>query len=163
MTINQVIRLLQRSVPNEECTSAALARLEAVIEPIDWPTPETSYDDDLLTSATMLFLQPARAVRAKHALRIALGGEKFELLVGFLTFVRSAHTALLPASRLRSQFTSSFTNMTMLEPWCLTVTFLIFVSRSRLHPAVPIGHGRLSSMPIRSQSPLTWQFRSHLS
>src|ERR1700689_4550648 len=91
MTINQVIRLLQRSVPNEECTSAALARLEAVIAPIDWPTPETSYDDDLLTAATMLFLQPARAVRAKHALRIALGGEKFELFVGFLTFVRSAH------------------------------------------------------------------------
>ena len=29
--------------------------------------------------------------RAKHALRTALGGEKFELLVGFLTFIRSAH------------------------------------------------------------------------
>lgn len=91
MTINQVIRLLQRSVPTEEHTSAALARLEAITEPIDWPSPETSYDDDLLTSATLLFLQPARAVRAKHALRIALGGEKFELLVGFLTFIRSAH------------------------------------------------------------------------
>jgi two-component sensor histidine kinase len=91
MTINQVVRLLQRPVPSEEHTSAALARLEAVTEPMDWPAPETSYDDDLLTSATVLFLQPARAVRAKHALRIALGGEKFELLVGFLTFIRSAH------------------------------------------------------------------------
>jgi two-component sensor histidine kinase len=91
MTINQVIRLLQRPVPTEESTSAALARLEAIAAPIDWPSPETSYDDDLLTSATVLFLQPARAVRAKYALRIALGGEKFELLVGFLTFVRSAH------------------------------------------------------------------------
>lgn len=91
MTINQVVRLLQRSVPSEELISAALARLEATAEPIDWPSPETSYDDDLLTAATMLFLQPARAVRAKHALRIALGGEKFELLVGFLTFIRSAH------------------------------------------------------------------------
>jgi two-component sensor histidine kinase len=91
MTIDQVIRLLRRSVPNEERTDAALARLEAIVEPIDWPTPETSYDDDLLTSATVLFLQPARAVRAKYALRVALGGEKFELLVGFLTFIRSAH------------------------------------------------------------------------
>ena len=91
MTINQVIRLLQRSVPSEERTSAALARLEAVKEPIHWPSPETSYDDDLLTAATVLFLQPARAVRAKHALRIALGGEKFELLIGLLTFIRSAH------------------------------------------------------------------------
>jgi hypothetical protein len=91
MTINQVVRLLRRPVPIEERTSAALARLEALAAPIDWPSPETSNDDDLLTSATVLFLQPARAVRAKHALRIALGGEKFELLVGFLTFVRSAH------------------------------------------------------------------------
>jgi hypothetical protein len=30
---------------------AALARLEAVAEPIDWPLPETAYDDDLLTRA----------------------------------------------------------------------------------------------------------------
>jgi two-component sensor histidine kinase len=91
MTIGQVIRLLQRPIPTVERTGAALARLEALAEPIDWPSPETSYDDDLLTSATMLFLQPARAGRAKRALRIALGGDKFELLIGFLTFIRSAH------------------------------------------------------------------------
>jgi hypothetical protein len=65
--------------------------LEALAEPIDWPSPETSHDDDLLTSATILFLYPARAARAKRALRIALGGEKFELLIGFLTFIRAAH------------------------------------------------------------------------
>jgi two-component sensor histidine kinase len=91
MTISQVVRLLQRPVPTEEKTSAALARLEAIAEPIDWPSPETSYDEDLLTAVTVLFLQPARAVRAKHALRISLGSEKFELLVAFLTFIRSAH------------------------------------------------------------------------
>jgi two-component sensor histidine kinase len=91
MTITQVIRLLQRSIPTEESTAAALARLEAVASPIDWPIPETSYDEDLFTSATVLFLQPARAGRAKRALRIALGGEKFELLMGLLTFIRSAH------------------------------------------------------------------------
>lgn len=91
MTLDQVVRLLQRSVPTEECTSAALARLEAVAEPMEWPSPETSYDEDLLTAATVLFIQPARAVRAKHTLRTALGGEKFELLIGLLTFIRSAH------------------------------------------------------------------------
>src|ERR1700685_1481064 len=91
MAIGQVVRLLQRPLPDVKRTEAALARLEAIAEPIDWPSPETSYDDDLLTSATVLFLQPARAVPAKHALRIALCGEKFELLVAFLTFVRSAH------------------------------------------------------------------------
>ena len=91
MTIDQVIRLLKRPVPTEELAGEALARLEATAEPIDWPSPETSYDDDLLTAATVLFIQPARANRAKRALRIALGGNKFELLVGFLTFIRSAH------------------------------------------------------------------------
>ena len=55
------------------------------------PPPRPHNDDDLFTSATVLFLQPARAERAKRALRTALGGEKFELLVGLLTFIRSAH------------------------------------------------------------------------
>jgi two-component sensor histidine kinase len=91
MTISQVIRLLRRPVPTEEDTGAALARLEALAAPIDWPLPETSLDDDLLTLATVLFLQPARAARAKRALRTSLGGERFELLIGLLTFVRSAH------------------------------------------------------------------------
>jgi two-component sensor histidine kinase len=91
MTITQVVRLLQRPVPSEKATAAALTRLEAVAAPIDWPTAETSHDDDLFTSLTMLFLQPARAARAKRALRNALGGEKFELLMGFLTFIRAAH------------------------------------------------------------------------
>jgi two-component sensor histidine kinase len=91
MTIAQAVRLLQRPIPSDEQVAAAIARLEAVVEPIDWPSPETSYDEDLLTAATVLFLQPARAERAKRALRVALGGEKFELLVGFLTFIRSAH------------------------------------------------------------------------
>jgi two-component sensor histidine kinase len=91
MTITQVTRLLKQPIPDGEHAGAALARLEALAEPIDWPSPETSHDDDLLTAATVLFLQPARAGRAKQALRNALGGEKFELLVAFLTFVRSAH------------------------------------------------------------------------
>ena len=91
MTITQVIRLLKRPVPEEEGIDAALTRLEAIAVPIDWPSAETSNDNDLFTSATVLFLQPARAERAKRALRIALGGEKFELLVGLLTFIRSAH------------------------------------------------------------------------
>jgi two-component sensor histidine kinase len=91
MTIAQVVRLLQRPIPSDEQVGEALGRLEAVKEPINWPLPETSCDEDLLTSATVLFLQSARANRAKRALRTALGGEKFELLIGFLTFIRSAH------------------------------------------------------------------------
>src|SRR6202167_5530282 len=51
MTIAQVVRLLPRPWPSDEQVGEALARLEAVAEPIDWPSPETSYDEDLLTSA----------------------------------------------------------------------------------------------------------------
>jgi two-component sensor histidine kinase len=91
MTVSQVVRLLQRPVPTDEKTSVALARLEAIAGPIDWPPPETAYDEDLFACATLLFLQPARAVQAKRALHSALGGEKFELLVAFLTFIRAAH------------------------------------------------------------------------
>jgi hypothetical protein len=69
--------------------------------------PETASDDDVLTCATALFLQPARAARAKRALRIALGGEKFELLIGFLTFVRAAHywTLMHPELELEDDVT----------------------------------------------------------
>jgi two-component sensor histidine kinase len=104
MTIDQVIRLLQRPVPTEERVSGALARLEALSEEIDWPSPETSHDDDLLTAATLLFLHPARTDRAKRALRHALGGEKFELLIVFLMFIRSAHywTLIHPEIELES-------------------------------------------------------------
>jgi two-component sensor histidine kinase len=91
MTIDQVIRLLRRAVVTEEGTGTALTRLEAITEPIDWPTAETLSDDDLFAAATMLFLKPARAARAKRALRTAFGGEKYELLIGLLTFIRSAH------------------------------------------------------------------------
>jgi hypothetical protein len=91
MTITQVIRLLQRPVPSDKCFSTALGQFDAVSQPIDWPSAETSSDNDLFTLATILFLQPARAKGAKRALRNALGGEKFELLVGLLTFIRSAH------------------------------------------------------------------------
>jgi hypothetical protein len=76
MTITQVIRVLERPVPNDECVKGALDRFEAVAQPIDWPSSETAHDDDLFTLISILFLQPARAKGAKRALRFALGGEK---------------------------------------------------------------------------------------
>ena len=74
MTIAQVIHLLQRPLPTEERAGMAFSRLESLPEPIAWPAPETSHDDDLLTAATVLFLQPARAGRAKQALQARTAG-----------------------------------------------------------------------------------------
>jgi len=108
MTITQVMRLLQRPVPADEAVRAALGRFDAIARPIDWPPAETANDDDLFTLATVLFLQPARAKAAKRALRTALGGEKFELLVGLLTFIRSAHywTLMHPELTLEDDLTA---------------------------------------------------------
>ena len=75
MTVPQVVRLLQRPIPSDEHIGAALARLEAVAEPINWPSPETAYDEDLLTSATVLFLQPARANPAKEHCALPLAAK----------------------------------------------------------------------------------------
>jgi two-component sensor histidine kinase len=91
MTVSQVVRLLRRPVPTESIIGETLSRMEAIAKPIDWPAAETSHDEDLFTVATALFLQPAGAARAKQALRHALGDEKFELMIGLLTFIRSAH------------------------------------------------------------------------
>ena len=72
MTIHQVIRLLQRSLPAEERTNTALARLEAITEPIDWPSPETSYDDDLLTPPPCFFFsRRARFEQSTHCVSLS--------------------------------------------------------------------------------------------
>jgi hypothetical protein len=157
MTISQVVRLLQRPVPTAGSMAAALARLEAIAEPIEWPSPETSHDDDLLTSATVLFLQPARADRAKRALRVALGGEKFELLIGLLTFIRSAHywTLMLiianPAARPQPDRQCSVPNQDgssrrlasrrALAGSCQRCPF--FDSRARIRPTARRAFGRM--------------------
>src|ERR1700684_4439334 len=47
MKIIQVMRLLRRPVPTDMSVSAALIRFEAMEQPIDWPSSETSNDDDL--------------------------------------------------------------------------------------------------------------------
>src|ERR1700685_985173 len=56
MTITQVIRMLERPVPNDECVKEDLDRFEAVAQPIDWPSSETAHDDDLFTLISILFL-----------------------------------------------------------------------------------------------------------
>ena len=92
MTIDQVIRLLQRPDPHARKTLAE--RLP------DWrpsqnrsigPRPKPHTTMTCLLQPPCFFFSRRGPARAKRALRIALGGEKFELLIGFLTFIRSAH------------------------------------------------------------------------
>ena len=58
---------------------------------MEWPAPETEGENWLIAAATLLFVEPRRADRARLALRKALGGNRFEHLMGLLAFIRTAH------------------------------------------------------------------------
>ena len=53
--------------------------------------PETELEDHLFSAATLVFVEPTRARRARQVLRHALGGRRFEHLMGLLAFTRTAH------------------------------------------------------------------------
>jgi signal transduction histidine kinase len=90
-TAAQVIRLLKKPSPWQRDMNAVLLRLEAISTPIDWPEPETELEDCLFAAATAVYVEPRLHDRERAALRNALGGQRFERLIGLLTLVRAAH------------------------------------------------------------------------
>ena len=66
-------------------------RLEAIKEPIEWPEPDSEVEDGMFAAATLIFVEPGKSERARHSLRQALGAKRFEYLLAFLAFVRTAH------------------------------------------------------------------------
>jgi hypothetical protein len=55
------------------------------------PEPRSAREADLFDALTLMFLAPREAALARNALRAAVGGATFELLVAFLAFIRTAH------------------------------------------------------------------------
>ena len=90
-TIEQAIRLLRTPPPWEGEGEEVLGQLETGPAGAEWPAAETAFEDQLLSAATLVFVEPARADRARQALRYALGGQRFEHLMGLLAFIRTAH------------------------------------------------------------------------
>jgi hypothetical protein len=90
-TVEQVLSLLKRPVPNAEKLERALKQLETGPRPIDMPGAETPLESDLFDALTIMFVAPQRAERARHAIVAAMGGMRFELMTAFLAFVRTAH------------------------------------------------------------------------
>lgn len=89
-SIEQAIRLLTKPTPWQRGSDAWLTALETA--PIaDWPTPETGLEDELFAAASLLFTEGGRSDRARRALHHALGGRRFEHLLGLLVFIRTAH------------------------------------------------------------------------
>ena len=90
-SIEQAIRLLRVPPPWQRNSDAVLDALETGPTMAGWPAPETDLEDHLFSAATLLFVEPRRSERAGRALRHALGGRRFEHLLGLLAFIRTAH------------------------------------------------------------------------
>jgi PAS domain S-box-containing protein len=90
-TIEQVITLLRRPLPDANALAATFTRLESCEEPKNIPVPRTQAEYDLFDALTVMFLEPLRWERAREAVRRAVGTDKFEILTAFLAFVRTAH------------------------------------------------------------------------
>jgi two-component sensor histidine kinase len=90
-TVEQAIKLLKTAPPWDRDPEAILRQLERLPSLKQWPAAETQAEDWLIAAATLVFVEPRRAERARRALRSALGGNRFEHLMGLLAFIRTAH------------------------------------------------------------------------
>ncbi|WGD50364.1 ATP-binding protein [Bradyrhizobium sp. CB1650] len=90
-SVAQAIKLLKTPTPWERDLNGVLLPLEAMSTPMDWPDPETDLEDCLFAAATVAFVEPLRSDRERAALRNALGGQRFEHLMGLLTFMHAVH------------------------------------------------------------------------
>jgi PAS domain S-box-containing protein len=90
-TIEQVISLLSRPIPDALALSEALSRLETYADIAEIPLPRTRAEADLFDALTIMFVAPRQSQRARHAVCAAVGDAKLEILTAFLAFVRTAH------------------------------------------------------------------------
>jgi Signal transduction histidine kinase len=91
-TAADVVRLLRRPTPWQRDMALVYARLENLAEPVEnWPDADAHLEDDIFASAAVMFVEPARSERARHALTRALGSRRLEFLSGCLAFIRTAH------------------------------------------------------------------------
>ena len=90
-TVEQVVALLSRPLPDAAALDAALSRLEARREPADIPAPRTQAEADLFDVLTVMFVEPRRSARARDAVRRAVGAARFEIMTAYLAFIHTAH------------------------------------------------------------------------
>ena len=90
-TVEQVITLLKKPVPNAEKLEEAILHLESQGHPVAIPDPETGLEADLFDALTIVFVAPRNAARARYGIKVAVGEMTFEILIAFLAFVRTAH------------------------------------------------------------------------
>jgi PAS domain S-box-containing protein len=90
-TIEEVLRLLQRPLPDAAGLALSLGRLESCGPAAEMPAPDTQQECDLFDALTIIFLDPLHSERARRAVAGAFGESRFEVMTAFLAFVRTAH------------------------------------------------------------------------
>lgn len=90
-SIRAVTSLLRQPVSSAAELDAALSRLEVNGPLASWPPSGSATEADLFSCLTVMFTTPGRCEAAKRVLKSAVGARDFELLVGFLAFIRAAH------------------------------------------------------------------------
>src|SRR5580704_5135421 len=90
-TVEQVIEVLRRPLPEGSALMNVLERLERVSLGGRLPEPRSEGETDLFDALTIMFLAPRACARARASVRAAVGDATFEFLVAFLAFVRTAH------------------------------------------------------------------------
>jgi len=90
-TVDQVIEMLRRPLPEGPAFTKLLERLGRLSLDGRLPAPRSECETDLFDALTIMFLAPRDAAHARRALRGAVGDATFELLVAYLAFVRTAH------------------------------------------------------------------------
>lgn len=90
-SVEEVIALLRRPLPDGNNLEEALTRLEREQAFAGIPQPRTQAESDLFDALTVVFLEPKKSERARAAVRHAVGEATFEILVAFLAFIRTAH------------------------------------------------------------------------
>ena len=90
-TLQQIVALLSRPVPDAAALEETLFRLSRHGELAEVPSPETQAEGDVFDAVTVIFLAPRLSERARSAVRASLGDRRFELITAFLAFVRTAH------------------------------------------------------------------------
>jgi len=90
-TVEQVIEMLRRPLPEGAALTKVLERLERVSLGGRLPEPRSECETDLFDALTIVFLSPRGTARTRAAVRTAVGDATFELLVAYLAFIRTAH------------------------------------------------------------------------
>jgi signal transduction histidine kinase len=90
-TIDQVVALLRRPVPDETSFADAVHRLQEAEPTTEMPAAETQREADLFDLLSLIFLEPRQSLPARRAVGRAFGDAGLEVLIAFLAFIRMAH------------------------------------------------------------------------